>query len=315
MRLKAQFIPSSEGHQLTDCVVEQVVEIDKSLSARFRENLSSPYFFIYKHVGCLWTDNDVVHGLLVLFDDEPDGILIQRGGRDTAAATAYIPGARAMVEDHMIHVAKSVMDRAMAHTGSDKVPIDWRDIEATARPAIYDSEYLEPLFKKVLKAHPMAESVDFSDDTIWVTPGVNTSMHPAPHLDAYTKQPTFRDISLLSPASFYLNVYPELDAFTPAQIPAFDFCTLTAEGREDWADVVSAQVHHIGHGEVVDGVTGLNIILKGVGYHRVMDFGNLLAGNCTQEQQALWVENPAVPANGFDWSDYDEVEPSPEIYL
>lgn len=315
MQLKAQFIPSTEQHQLTDCVVEQVVEIDKSLSDRFRENLSSPYFFIYKYVGCLWTDRDVVHGLLVLFEDEPDGMLIQRGGRDTAAATAYIPGARAMVEDHMIHVVKDIMNRAMAQSESDRVMIDWRDIETTAKPEIYDSEFLEPLFKKNIKAHPMAENVDFLDDTIWVTLGVNTSMHPTPHLDAYTKQPTLRDISLLSPALFYLNVYPDQDAFTPAQIPSLDFSTLSVEGREDWADVLSAQVHHIDYGEIVDGVTGLNIVLKGVETRRVMDFGNLLAGNCTQEQQELWVENPAVPANGFDMADFDEVEPSPEIYL
>lgn len=62
--------------------------------------------------------------------------------------------------------------------------------------------------------------------------------------------------------------------------------TLTAAGREEWADVLNARVVR-----VYDGFYGLQIECADVKPTRLKDFALMLAGYCLLSQYDRWVSN------------------------
>lgn len=111
--------------------------------------------------------------------------------------------------------------------------------------------------------------------------------------------------------------YDDIDPYTPAVIPALHSDTLTTEGRKEWDDILSARVVHLHGFGAEDGNSKPTMEIHGdMDVRRVLDFGNLLAGNCTWGQQGLWVAHPAVAANGYEWPQtWDGPSPGQEPVL
>lgn len=67
--------------------------------------------------------------------------------------------------------------------------------------------------------------------------------------------------------------------------------TLTSAGKEEWADVLNADVCRI-----FTGIYGLQIELSGVDPQRLSDFSYMLAGHCFWQDYENWVtQDPEVP--------------------
>lgn len=67
--------------------------------------------------------------------------------------------------------------------------------------------------------------------------------------------------------------------------------TLTSAGREEWADVLNADVHRI-----FDGVHGVQIEVSGVDPQRLSRFSFMLAGHCSEQDYEKWVtQEPEAP--------------------
>lgn len=60
--------------------------------------------------------------------------------------------------------------------------------------------------------------------------------------------------------------------------------TLTNAGKEEWADVLNAEVHRI-----FNGICGLQMEVSGVKPQRLSDFSFMLAGHCLEQVYEKWV--------------------------
>jgi hypothetical protein len=100
--------------------------------------------------------------------------------------------------------------------------------------------------------------------------------------------------------------------FTPATIPSLDIHTLTPKGWADWEPILSAPMEKMYFGKHDSGRAGMYVEVGTDNLQMLMDFGNLLAGNCSMEQQEKWVAEPVAPANGYEW---DDPEPGQDMQL
>lgn len=85
----------------------------------------------------------------------------------------------------------------------------------------------------------------------------------------------------------------------PATIVELNSGTLTAAGREEWADVLSAEVV-----KIYTGYYGLQLELDKVKPRRLEEFSSMLAGYCPVSDYEKWVTQ-----------DGDAPSPSPEIKM
>jgi len=77
----------------------------------------------------------------------------------------------------------------------------------------------------------------------------------------------------------------------PATICEFNSDTLTNTGKEEWADVLNAEVHRI-----FNGIYGLQIEVSGVQPQRLSDFSFMLAGHCSEQNYEKWITQGAEEA-------------------
>ena len=78
-------------------------------------------------------------------------------------------------------------------------------------------------------------------------------------------------------------VHSDIDMM-PSTIVELDKNTLTDEGRHDWADILSGNVTRVFHG-----IFGVQITIDGVDADRLLEFSEMLAGNCSCEDYDRWV--------------------------
>ena len=91
MELYAFFHRKDEEIRSQHCVVEKVLELTESEYARFYQSPLAEYDFIAKHRGVMRQDADGTrHCLLVLGENQEDGILVDAEGYDYARYSAYI---------------------------------------------------------------------------------------------------------------------------------------------------------------------------------------------------------------------------------
>ena len=95
MELYAFFHRKDEEIRSQHCVVEKVLELSEREFARFYQSPLAEYDFIAKHRGAMRQDADGTrHCLLVLGENQEDGILVDAEGYHYARYHAFLPKAR-----------------------------------------------------------------------------------------------------------------------------------------------------------------------------------------------------------------------------
>lgn len=96
--LNATFRHKESNHEAKPCVVEKIIELPAKDFACYMEDLLKSQPFIAENAGLMKKDqNGVYHCLLVTGKGHDDGILIESEGYDYARYSAFIPGARQIV--------------------------------------------------------------------------------------------------------------------------------------------------------------------------------------------------------------------------
>lgn len=81
------------------CVIEKTVELTEKEYNHFYHNLLEDYSFIAENSDCMYQDNNGVrHCILVLGKGITDGILVEAEGYGYARYSAFLPGARLLIE-------------------------------------------------------------------------------------------------------------------------------------------------------------------------------------------------------------------------
>ena len=283
------------------CIVEDVIELESEMAEEFAGNLLRGFDIIGYQADRLWKQDTGLHCLLVLCEGESDGFLINRAGENHVVNFATVPGARVLMEHHMSEIANTMVVKGLIHSidGGYRVPNSW--FEKNDAPLVLKSEYMRQLLEDTLLDHRAVECAEKTGQGFALGLDKELCQNLGPGFRP--RQQRLRFVDLLKPGleRFCLNVADPEYQFTPAIAPGMTLDTLTAAGRREWENVLSAPVDGIRCEEIATDEHGLVVDLDTPHVLQVMYLGNLLAGNCTQEQQNQWVEYPLAPANGYEW--------------
>lgn len=85
------------------CKVEKIIRLSNEYYERFANDLLEDYGFIKENAGSMFVDNEgISHCILVIGDDEPDGILVQSEGADYARYTALLPNVKQFIRQNKL---------------------------------------------------------------------------------------------------------------------------------------------------------------------------------------------------------------------
>ena len=159
------------------CVIEKTVELTEKEYNHFYHNLLEDYSFIAENSDCMYQDNNGVrHCMLVLGKGIPDGILVEAEGSGYARYSAFLPGARLLIEherypsltahaDEMRRLTEKYVQRAL----DGQIDCQYNINFSEARKLCRQSGFTDELFMEMLSDREEFEYVEQTDDGCFVT--------------------------------------------------------------------------------------------------------------------------------------------------
>lgn len=112
------------------CVVEKVVELSEAMFFAFQRNIHHDMDFIRENTSLMREKDGIHHCLLVLGENQPDGILVQADGYKYARTAAYLPGGRLMLNEQLRQAAEHIVQQGLAKAGGNEWQISFAELEA-----------------------------------------------------------------------------------------------------------------------------------------------------------------------------------------
>jgi len=270
-----------------DCVIEKIVELPKEEYRSYRSNLIRDVGFITENKDLMYADgNGVQHYLMVLGQNHSEGVLIQSEGYDYARHASLIPGARDLVTTRLNQLAEQIIRDGTINTASGTRSIYFDEIKEQYGVTLSSDNSIGSMLNTILEARPEMAEVELTEDGYDMTFYLNY----CPNLDKIEKLSSeilgdvfrLKDLIRVSIEDFHL-VHHEVD-MEPATIVYLASDTLTDEGKQEWGDVLNAQVLRVFHG-----IYGIQAECAGVDPQRLADFSLMLAGACPNKDYETWV--------------------------
>lgn len=282
------------------CIVEKVISLTDSELEDYRINMMREQPFIQENVDLMYNDNGVYHCLLVVGETSPDGILIEAEGYSYARYAAFLPNARIIVQSEqqrhyylespalrsLCEKLERCVDKTLqsiAESGQAERDISYEEISRETGINVEFNDAILTVFHEMLLERKEVTALEVSETGFLLT--------ASGELDHGTESmvlPCLKDLLACKWEDIHL-IHDEIDN-DPATIVELSNSTLTAAGREDWADILNAKVKRI-----YTGIYGLQIELSGVRASRLDEFSHMLAGYCSVEDYELWVSEEEDP--------------------
>lgn len=309
----------------------QKAEIEKKVclpAGEFEEFLRNPLEglpCIEENIDLMQEDRDgVYHCLLVTGEGRRDGVLVESEGYGYACYASYVPDAAALEYDSLSEFGAGLSwlaDR-MIQAGTDGTRDgNWIfyldqiqegcDLSLSENPALTElladmlverpevhlayvrSDCLELRFHPEFCPNCQKETEDWQSLAGAALQAGDPREQREQKDEGQTMEACLKDLLCARWEDLHL-VHDEIDYGLPHTIVELDGTTLTAAGKEAWADVLNAKVVR-----VFRGYSGLQMELSGVKASRLEDFSAMLAGYCSVEDYENWVndleEGQAVP--------------------
>lgn len=309
----------------------QKAEIEKKVrlpAGEFEEFLRNPLEglpCIEENIDLMQEDRDgIYHCLLVTGEGRRDGVLVESEGYGYARYASYVPDAAALEYESLSEFGAGLSwlaDR-MIQAGTDGTRDgNWTfyldQIQEGCDLSLSDNPALTELLADMLVERPEVHLAYIRSDCL------ELRFHPefCPNCQKETEdhqslagaasqagdpgelmqqkdegqamEACLKDLLCARWENLHL-VHDEIDYGLPHTIVELDGTTLTAAGKEAWADVLNAKVVR-----VFRGYSGLQMELSGVKAGRLDAFSTMLAGYCSVEDYENWVNDPeegqAVP--------------------
>lgn len=223
--------------------VDKVVELPNTAFVSLMMQPLHPYDFIECNRIEPHQNDGITHCLLFLSDDRTDGVLVQCGDDGRAMYSAYVAGARDVVQARLDRVADFIVDEGTRRTASGSWCVYREELDEKFGVDIREGNGLETKLKETLKRRPEVMKVDMFDGVI------ETTFHPESCAQlrngAENAQPDIRlrDIlPLLKGDGLTFLTHEEADT----SVLARNLRELTDAGREDYAALLNARVSEIG---------------------------------------------------------------------
>ena len=222
--------------------VDKVVELPNTAFASFMIQPLERYDFIERSEVEPHQGTGLNHCLLLLSDDRTDGALIQCAGDGRAMYSAYVAGARDIVQARLERVAYFIIGSGTQRTASGSWYVYCEELEEKFGVAIQEGNGLDAMLKDTLERRPEVAQVDISLQHI------ETTFHPefCAQLQAAEAEKApdirLRDIlPLLKGGGLTFLTHEEADDSVLAE----NLRKLTDTGREDHAALFDARVAEI----------------------------------------------------------------------
>lgn len=159
------------------CVIEKTVELTEKEYNHFYHNLLEDYSFIAENSDCMYQDNNGVrHCILVLGKGITDGILVEAEGYGYARYSAFLPGARLLIEheqypsltahaDEMRRLTEKYVQKAL----DGQIDCQYNINFSEARKLCRQSGFTDELFVEMLSERQEFEYVEQTDYGCYVT--------------------------------------------------------------------------------------------------------------------------------------------------
>ena len=149
------------------CVIEKTVELTEKEYNHFYHNLLEDYPFIAENSDCMYQDNNGVrHCILVLGKGITDGILVEAEGYGYARYSAFLPGARLLIEhEHYPSLTEKYVQKAL----DGQIDCQYNINFSEARKLFRQSGFTDELFVEMLSERQEFEYVEQTDYGCYVT--------------------------------------------------------------------------------------------------------------------------------------------------
>lgn len=262
--------------------VDKVLELP---SVPFASLLMQPldrYDFIAQNKVEPHQGDGITHCLLVLSDNRTDGVLIQCGDDGRAMYSAYVTGAKDVVQARLGRIADFIVSQGTERTASGSWYVYCEELEEKFGVAIREGSGLDTMMKDTLERRPEVFQAEVCLEHI------ETTFHPefcaGLHDSIPEEKPDIRlrDIlPLLTGGGLTFLTHEEADTSVLAE----NLRELTPTGRADHAALLNARVS-----EISSGPEGTEVVLTDVDPQELARFNMA----CEAHQEAEQAMGPTM---------------------
>jgi len=281
LNLQAVFERKTNEFSVRDCVIDKIVELTEEKYQNFQRYMLRDTGFIMENRHLMYEDeNNVHHCLLVLGQNGTEGVLIQCEGYDYAKYACLLPGARDFVGARLNELADHMIKEGTQNTESGIWAVSFDEIKEQYKVTLDSANGISEILLDILGARPEMAEVEPREDGY----DMIFYLDYCPNIDEKEKLSSeipdnvfrIQDLIRVPMENFYL-VHCEVD-LEVATIVLLDSGTLTDQEKEEWSDVLNAQVVRVFHD-----IYGIQAECAGVPPQRLVDFSLMLAGYCPCE--------------------------------
>ena len=222
--------------------VDKVVELPNTLLTTFMDCPLYRYDFIRENSVKVHQHDGFEHCLLVLGEGRTDGMLVQCGEDGRADYTAYVAGARDVVQARLDRVADFIIGQGTERTASGDWYVYREELEELFGVTVHEGNGLDTMMRETLERRPEVAQAEVGPDHIDTTfrPEFCTGLRGSA---AETKPDVrLRDIlPLLTGGGLTFLCHEDADRSVLAE----NLRELTANGRENHAALLNARVSEI----------------------------------------------------------------------
>lgn len=290
LKLQAIFEQKVSEFPVRECVIEKAVELLEAEYSRFRSGMLRDAPFISESTDSMYMGkNGTYHCLLVLGENQSDGVLVEAEGYDYARYSSYLPGARDCLTTQLNELANQIIREGTQSTSNGSWAIYFDEIQEQYGVNLKDSEYINTMLCDLLSVRQEMAEIELLEDsfdmTFYLDYCPNLENDTLSEGDAGDQTLRLKELIRVPFENLHL-VHHEVD-MDPSTIVYLDSATLTEEGKQAWEDVLNAQVLRVFHG-----IYGMQAECAGVSSQRLTKFTRMLAGDCTCEDYDRWVREP-----------------------
>lgn len=182
------------------------------------------------------------HCLLVLSDNRTDGVLIQCGNNGRAIHTAYVAGAKDVMQAKLDRAADFIIRQGTERTASGNWCVHCNELEDKLGIFIREGNGLDVILKETLERRPEVASVNMSSGAIEISFPPEFCAELRRSVAEDKPDIRLRDIlPLLTGGGLTFLTHEEADTSVQAEV----LRELTPAGREDFAALLNAKVSEI----------------------------------------------------------------------
>ncbi len=280
MKIKGMMRRKEPQFKLHECSIEKLVVLPEPEYRQFCTKMLANYDFIAENRELMYAEGapgvETYHCLLVMGEDSEDGVLVESEGAGYARYASYQPYIKSFLREQLRMAADDILRGEMGKRADGSWLIGWDDIKEHLDITVSRTNGIGQLLVEELnRREEVAEAIATED-------GMEISMilarnQNADRMDLFSVMGcNLTDVCLCHEKE---NGYNEV-------IAKLNQSTLTAEGRKEWSDILSAKVTGI-----TSGGAGIHVTLSGCEAQRISDFAGMLAGHCRSEEYERWVRD------------------------